>query len=75
MSTPAAFYISLQLRYKSLCIKYGFVPNTQEFLENDGANILDANQPKAMAKKKSEKQQIIDAKNYMSIFGKFMSKC
>ena len=71
------YYLSLQMRYKSLCIKSQFVEKFEEFcpaqtLKETIPETIDNNFP--IVRKKSLHEQLIDSKNYMTIFGKMTSK-
>ena len=58
------FYIAMQLRYKSLCIKLEFIPNTEKITISSQSQSPEEIKDQLMfVKKKSEKQQIIDTKN------------
>ena len=64
-----SFYVSMQYRYKSLCLinRYITERDTQTGDEN-------ANMPNQMKNTNSESTKIVNTKNYISIFGKFHSK-
>ena len=68
------FYISMQLRYKSLCIKHGVI---NQDLSEEAKRIAEKEKTSKnfkIYKQKTIEEQLIDSKNYMSIFGKFISK-
>jgi hypothetical protein len=65
------------MRYKSLCIKSQFVEKFEEFCpaqkqKETIPETIDNNFP--IVRKKSLHEQLIDSKNYMTIFGKMTSK-
>lgn len=71
------FYLSLQIRYKSLCIKNQFVEKFEEFcpIQKEIKVVQETYDNFPIVKKKSLHEQMIDSKNYMTIYGKMSSKC
>lgn len=81
----------MQLRYESLCIKRGWVqPKCREIAEPGTQNMqlqISDEQPEQIKANKAEsrnfplieqknlEERLLETRNYMSIYGKFMSRC
>lgn len=84
------FYVAMQLRYESLCIKKGWVKSstkeggphhlgTLSTAEGQQTNQTESDPQESqnfpMILEKNLEERLLDTRNYMSIYGKFMSKC